>query len=258
MDPNSTAGYSKYKVMILCAGLGTRLSSVTNGLLPKVMMPIKDTTPLLEHTLLLLKKQGFNDFIVNLHYMPEKITSYFGDGSRLGVKISYSDETDRLLNTAGAIKKAASSLSDTFLLLYGDMVHFVDFRPILKFHENNEALLTAVLKTSEHPQNQDLAEIDPVTSRILKWHFRPHKIYELTDKLFTNAGLYVLSKKIMDFIPPDEPKSLDLEIIPALFKTQTNLYGFPSPTEILDIGSPDRYEFAKKWYSEQIQKNNKI
>ncbi|MEK7181171.1 MAG: NDP-sugar synthase [Patescibacteria group bacterium] len=255
MNSGPEGNYSKYRVMILAAGLGTRLNSVTNGLLPKVMMPIKNGKPLLEHTLLLLKNQGFTDFIVNLHYMPEKITSYFGDGSRLGVKISYSDETDRLLNTAGAIKKASSSLTDTFLLLYGDMVHFVDFRPILKFHENNNTLLTAILKRSDHPQNQDLAEIDPVTSRILKWHFRPHKIYELTNQLFTNAGLYILSKKILDFIPPNKPKSLDMEIIPSLFKTQANLYGFPSPTEILDIGSPDRYEFARNWYADQTKNN---
>lgn len=90
--------------MILGAGLGTRLNSITNGL-PKVMMPIADNLPLLERTIKLLKSQGFNQFVINLHYSPDKITSYFEDGSRFGVNISYSDETNFLLNTAGAIKK---------------------------------------------------------------------------------------------------------------------------------------------------------
>jgi len=246
--------YSKYKVMILGAGLGVRLSSITNGNLPKVMVPIEDKRPLLEHTITLLRDQGFRDFIINLHYLPEKITSHFSDGSSLGVNITYSDETDRLLNTAGAIKKVESHLSDTFLLLYGDMVHFLDFRPILKFHEDLNSTLTPILKKSDHPQNVDLAEINPINYQILKWHSRPHQIYELENNLFTNSGLYIVSKKVLDSIPSSKPKSLDAEIIPSLISSGHKLHGYPSPDDILDIGSPDRYEIAKSWYMEQISK----
>jgi len=243
--------YSKYKVMILGAGLGVRLSSITNGNLPKVMVPIEGDRPLLEHTINLLKNQGFKDFIINLHYLPEKISSYFGDGSALGVNIVYSDESNQLLNTAGAIKKAEAHLSDTFLLLYGDMVHFLDFRPIIKFHEDSNSTLTPILKKSDHPQNVDLAEINPETSEILKWHFRPHQIQKLENNLFTNSGLYVASKKVLNSIPPNKPKNLDAEIIPSLVKSGHKLHGYVSPVEILDIGSPDRYEIAKNWYAKQ-------
>lgn len=252
MNPEIQIDYSKYKVMILGAGLGTRLSSVANGL-PKVMMPIADKLPLLEHTIRLLKNQGFNQFIINLHYSPEKITSYFGDGSRLGVNISYSDETDLLLNTAGAIKKVASSLSDTFLLAYGDIVHFTDFRPILKFHQDRNSILTVILNKSDNLQNVDIAEIDPENNQIIKWHFRPHDIHELNSKLFANSGLYVISKKVLDFIPPNISKNLDSEIIPSLLESGKKLYGFVPPIGTLDIGSPERYEFARQWYSEQPQ-----
>ncbi len=241
--------------MILGAGRGTRLSSITNGL-PKVMMPIADKLPLLEHTIRLLKNQGFNQFIINIHYSPEKITSYFGDGSRLGVNISYSDETNFLLNTAGAIKKAASSLSDTFLLVYGDIVHFVDFRPILKFHQDRDSMLTVILNRSDNLQNVDIAEIHTKNNQIIKWHFRPHHIHELNNNLFANSGLYVISKKVLDFIPPNIPRSLDSEIIPSLLESGKKLYGFVLPIGTLDIGSPESYEFARQWYSEQSQKIN--
>lgn len=257
MNPESKPDYSKYKVMILGAGLGTRLNSITNGL-PKVIMPIADNLPLLEHTIKLLKSQGFDQFVINLHYSPEKITSYFEGGSRFGVNISYSDETNFLMNTAGAIKKAAPLLSDTFLLLYGDMVHFTDFRPILEFHLNNNSILTPILKKSDYLHNIDVAEIDTKTNQIVKWHFRPHNIHELNESLFVNSGLYVVSKKVLDFIPEGAAKSLDSEIIPSLLQSGHKLYGFPASGDILDIGSPERYEFAKKWYSEQVQKNNKI
>ncbi len=251
MDSNFQTDYSMYKVMILGAGLGTRLNSVTNGY-PKVMMPIADSLPLLEHTIKLLKGQGFNQFVINLHCSPDKITSYFVDGSRFEVNISYSDETDSLMNTAGAIKKAASLLSDTFLLIYGDMVHFTDFRPILKFHQDNNSILTPILKKSDYLHNIDVAELDMKNNQIIKWHFRPHNIRELKENLFVNSGLYIVSKKVLDFIPEGVPKSLDSEIIPLLLQSGHKLFGFPAVGDILDIGSPDRYEFAKKWYSEQI------
>ena len=71
------------KAFILAAGLGTRLRSL--GLdVPKVMVPIGGK-PLLQHHIELFREQGIREFIVNLHYMPEKITSYFGDGSKFGV-----------------------------------------------------------------------------------------------------------------------------------------------------------------------------
>ena len=68
------------KAFILAAGLGTRLRSL--GLdVPKVMVPLGGK-PLLEHHFEMLRKQGVREFIVNLHYLPEKITEYFGDGRR--------------------------------------------------------------------------------------------------------------------------------------------------------------------------------
>ena len=95
------------KAFILAAGLGTRLRSL--GLdMPKVMVPIGGK-PLLEYHLELFKRQGIREFIVNLHYLPEKITDYFGDGSRFGVSITYSLEPE-LLGTAGAVKKMEANL----------------------------------------------------------------------------------------------------------------------------------------------------
>jgi len=106
----------------------------------------------------------------------------------------YSDETRQLMGTAGALKKAALLLGCTFLLLYGDMFHFFDFWPVVKQHHQNQALATVILKRTGDPQMPDIAEIEPETSRMLRWHCRPHSINELISRTFCNRGLYVLSK----------------------------------------------------------------
>lgn len=235
------------KVMILAAGFGTRMSSLTQDV-PKIMLPVEDSKPLLEHTICLLRNQGFRKFIVNLHYLPEKIINYFKDGKGFGVEIIYSDESQQLLETAGAIKKAENFLSDDFILIYGDQLHFFDFRPALEFHRRNKALATIILKRSDLPQNGDLVEIDHKTKKINKWHPRPHKFHDFSNDLFLNSGLYVLSKEILNYIPPGSPSKLDIEIFPNLVKQGKAVYGFFAEQDILDIGTPEKYEIAKQWY----------
>ena len=78
--------------------------------LPKVMVPIGGQ-PLLQHHFEWFCRQGVTEFILNLHYLPEKITDFFGDGSRFGVKITYSPEPE-LLGTAGGVKKMEAALRD--------------------------------------------------------------------------------------------------------------------------------------------------
>src|SRR6185369_4075047 len=185
--------YKDIDVVILCAGLGTRLRPLTNAI-PKVMIPIDENLPLLEHIVLLLKSQGFRKFIFNLHYLPEVITNHFGDGSRFGVNIRYSLESGEILGTGGGIKKMERMIeSEDFILIYGDHLFIFDFRPLVDFHVEKRALATLLLKRSDIPQNGDLAEIDNPTKKITKWHPRPHPYTEYGDNLYLNTGLDILS-----------------------------------------------------------------
>lgn len=247
---NYKNNFSDFTVMILGAGKGVRLGSLSKDI-PKVMLSIKESMPLLEHTIYLLKSQGFRNFIVNIYYLPEKIRDYFKDGKNFGVKIVYSDETSQLLETAGAIKKVEALLSDDFILLYGDQLHFFDFRPVLDFHCKNKALATIILKKSDFPQNGDLVEINNNSKKINKWYPRPHKFYDFSDTLFLNSGLYVLSKKILNYIPAGKPVKLDIDVLPALVGKDLGIFGFVAEEEILDIGTPEKYQFAKEWYEKR-------
>ena len=246
--------FSKYKVLILAAGFGTRLQPFTKEV-PKVMVPIWNGRPLLEHTLLLLRSQGFRDFVINLHYLPHKIVEHFGDGSRFGVCITYSDETKQLLDTAGAIKKVEPLLSNHFLLLYGDMLHFLDFRSVVSFHEARRALATVVLSRTIEPHCADIVCVETGSNRILEWYKRPHEIRAFEGELFANSGLYVLSKKILGHIAPGKAVKLDADVIPSLVHVNTNLFGFPASDEIFDIGTIEKYNLARQWYEGRLDRS---
>ena len=116
------------KVMILAAGAGKRLLPLT-AITPKPLLPVRGT-PLIERLILQLRSGGFTAVVVNLFHLGEQIANHLGDGSRLGVQISYSRET-RELETGGGIVQALPFLGDApFLIVNGDNLTDFDFRLI--------------------------------------------------------------------------------------------------------------------------------
>src|SRR5204863_9595404 len=95
-------GVDCMKAMILAAGVGSRLDPLTRNV-PKPLVPILNR-PVMEYLVELLKKHGFNEIMVNLHYLGDQIEQYFGDGSKWGVKIFWSRE-ERLWGDAGSGKR---------------------------------------------------------------------------------------------------------------------------------------------------------
>ena len=118
------------KVLILAAGAGKRLLPLT-ATTPKPLLPVRGT-PLIERLILQLGSAGFADFVVNLFHLGEQIANHLGDGSRLGVHITYSRET-RELETGGGIVQALPLFDDApFLIVNGDNLTDFDFRQMPK------------------------------------------------------------------------------------------------------------------------------
>ena len=240
------------QAFILAAGVGTRLRPLTDTC-PKPMVPINGV-PLLERTVMLLKAQGIDEFVFNLHHLPDVIRNHFGDGTRFGVSVKYSDETDALLETGGALKKAESLLHDDFLFVYGDHLHAFDFTQAIALHRAHSATATVVLKNPAHstdPSTADIVEIDRATNRITRCHPRPHAIRALSHTLLKSGGLYVLSKKIIQDIPQGVPVRLDRDVIPHLVVNGETVLGFPTEEAILDIGTLEKYRYAEEWYKKR-------
>jgi D-glycero-D-manno-heptose 1,7-bisphosphate phosphatase len=237
------------KAFILAAGLGTRLRPLTDSL-PKAMAPVAPDLPLLEHHIQHLKAFGIREFVINLHHLPEKITDRFGDGSRFGVAIEYSDETGGLLDTGGAIRKAAPLLGDEFLVVYGDQLHFEHIGALIDVYRQSGAAAALLVKRSDHPANGDVVDLAQETGgRIVQWHARPHAIAALSGTLYLNAGVYVLSSAVVSRIPPGRPVSLDREVLPAMLADGALLYGVPAAGDILDIGTPEKLAYAQAWFA---------
>lgn len=112
-------------VMILAAGLGERMRPLTDRT-PKPLLKVGDHT-LIEHQLYALARAGFSRAVINVHYLADMMTTALGDGSRYGLEIVYSRE-ERLLGTAGGIRRALSLLGDeAFAVVNADIYTDFDF-----------------------------------------------------------------------------------------------------------------------------------
>ena len=120
------------KAMILAAGLGTRLKPFTNNT-PKALVPILGT-PVIEHVILKLKSQGFNEIIINIHHFADQIINFIKSKKYFDIRIEFSDEREKLLDTGGAIKKASAhcprATCSTFHVLGGSNISRITGRPV--------------------------------------------------------------------------------------------------------------------------------
>lgn len=138
--------------MILAAGLGTRLKPFTNDN-PKALVPILDK-PVIEHVILKLKDQGFNEIIINIHHFADQIIDFIKSKNYFDIRIEFSDERDKLLDTGGAIKKAAWFFDNESVLIHNaDIISDVNLCEVYNQHIQNKALATLVVnkrKTSRY------------------------------------------------------------------------------------------------------------
>ncbi len=118
------------KAMVLAAGQGTRLRPITDRM-PKALVPVAGR-PMIEFALLLLRRHGVRDIVINLHHFGGQIEKQLGDGQRFDVNISYSREAE-LLDTGGGLLKAKTFLQDgTFIVINTDALIDVDLSTVLK------------------------------------------------------------------------------------------------------------------------------
>lgn len=227
------------KAMILAAGEGTRLRPLTIDR-PKPMLDLAGR-PLIAHLIELLRRHGVTEIAVNLHHRPEALQSYLGDGSALGVHVTYSYE-DTLLGTAGAVKKLASFFDETFFVLYGDVLTDMDLSALAAFHQRWRPLLTIALHGAEDPTRCGIVEIDG-KGRVKRFVEKP-EMREVFSP-WANAGVYVVEPEALLRVPEDSFFDFGSDLIPLLIEAGAPVMGYVSAGYFLDIGSPARYRQAQ-------------
>jgi NDP-sugar pyrophosphorylase family protein len=226
------------KGMILAAGEGRRLRPLTDYL-PKPMLPVAGR-PLMEHTIIHLRDCGITDLAINLHHLPAAVMDYFGDGSRWGVKLRYSVE-ERLLGSAGGVKRLHSFFDETFLVYYGDVFTWADLRPMIALHRQSEVLATMGLYRVSDPWNRGIARLDD-TQAVVEFVEKPPR-----DQVFSNlanAGIYVLEPEVLDRIPAGQVWDFGRDVFPGMLADGIRTAGYVIEDPVIDIGLPVKYEEA--------------
>lgn len=226
------------KALLLAGGLGTRLRPLTEDL-PKPMAPLANR-PWLEHLLMHLKKEGIEQFVFAVKHYPEVIQRHFGDGRRFGVEIQYAVEQE-LLGTAGAIKNAEAMLGDQFLVINADVVQMAPLRPMLEFHRNHPGAVTIGLTRVEDPSAYGVVEITD-TGEIKRFVEKPPR--DEAPSNLINAGIYIMEKEVLKYIPPNREVSIERETFPLLIRSGVGVYGTAIEGYWMDMGTTERYRQA--------------
>jgi mannose-1-phosphate guanylyltransferase/phosphomannomutase len=226
------------RAVVMAGGEGTRLRPLTSNQ-PKPMVPIVGK-PCMEHILELLERNGFDDVIVTLAFLPQAIRSYFGDGDSLGLNIEYSVE-EAPLGTAGSVRLASGRLDDTVLVISGDALCDIDLRRLVDFHREREAAVTIGLKSVPNPLEFGIVVTDE-DGRIERFLEKPSWGQVFSDTI--NTGIYVLEPEVLQHVPTDRPYDFSKELFPLLLEMGRPLYGKVCDGYWQDIGNLDQFRQA--------------
>ena len=218
------------QVVILAGGLGTRLRPLTYKF-PKPMIFIKGK-PFLEYQLEMLKKNGFENFVLCTGYLGEKIEEYFGNGKKMGIHIKYSRENEPL-GTGGALKNAEKLLENEFVLVYGDTFLHMNYKLLIAdFGKSKKLAMTVVFKNNPKIvlNNMEVSE----TKEVLNYNKKDEGLSN-----YVEAGVHILKKDVLNSVPQNAVFSLEEELLPILIKKR-ELSAHVTDKRYYDIGTFDR------------------
>jgi mannose-1-phosphate guanylyltransferase len=224
------------KAILLAAGLGTRLRPLTYEL-PKPMVPILGR-PVMEHIMRLMARHEFDDVVANLHYFPDLIRDYFGDGSRQGIRLVYSYE-EELLGTAGGVRNVRDHFGgETFLVISGDALTDIDLTAFWKRHKEAGGIATLALKRVDDPSQLGVVIVGD-DGRIQGFQEKPAPGEELSN--LGSCGIYMFEPEIFDYFPGEEFVDWANDVYPALLDQDVSFYGHEIAEYWNDVGSFEEY-----------------
>jgi len=221
----------------MAGGEGTRLRPVTGGKYPKPLAPLL-SRPVMEHIVRLLKQNGVTEICAALHCMPEKITEYFGDGSRWGVRMEYHVEAEPF-GTAGSVLCCRDFWDGRdFLVLSGDAACDFDLKPLMEAHRRHGAAVTMALYPHETPLRYGLVLTD---SRGFVRSFIEKPAWDRVVTDLVNTGIYVVSPRAMELVPERQAFDFAKDLFPLLLERGEPVFGLTMEGYWCDIGDPESY-----------------
>jgi NDP-sugar pyrophosphorylase family protein len=224
-------------IVIIAGGLATRLYPATLKI-PKAMIEINGK-PFIHHQLELLKEKGLEKAVLCIGYLGEMIRDYVADGSRFGLKVSYSYDGDRLLGTAGAIKKALPLLPDVFFVMYGDSYLPIDFKSISEYFlgYDKKALMTVIKNDNKWDKSNVIFDRGVIAEY--------NKKSSSPEMKYIDYGLGIITKTCFDEVKDNE--AADLADIYSALVSGGQLIGYEVKERFYEIGSLRGIEETKEF-----------
>lgn len=230
------------KAVILAGGFATRLRPLSCAR-PKTLFPIVNK-PLLQWIFERLADSGISEAILAVN----AITKFYIRQQRLpncGLIIRFSVDPPKMpLGTGGPVKKAERLVGhdEPFIVLNGDIFADINYRDLLKAHRKSGAWATLSLCKVDDPCSFGVAELAN-SNYIKRFVEKPAKGQAPSNLI--NAGVYVLSPKVFDYVPEGRAVSMEREVFPKLAE-EGKLYGYCVNGLWMDIGKPQEYLEANK------------
>lgn len=231
-------------VVILAGGLATRLRPITQTI-PKALIEVAGK-PFVAHQLQYLHRQGIDTVILCIGYLGEMIQEFIGDGSRWGLRVSYSLDGPALLGTGGAIKKALPMLGEKFFILYGDSYLPIDYANVQKaFFDSGQLGLMTIFKN----KNQwDRSNVQFERGKLIEYNKK-----DINPRMrYIDYGLGVLQARALESYPNNEP--FDLYKVYNKLSVEQQLFGHEVFERFYEIGSIQGISDAQTYLLQQTAK----
>lgn len=237
------------KAMIFAAGLGTRLKPLTNSK-PKALVEINGI-PLLQIVISNLKKHGFNDIIINVHHFAGQIKEFLRENNNFNVNINISDESEKLLNTGGGLKKARHFFDDKPFLVHNvDIISDLNLKDLYNYHLSKNAIATLAVrnrKTSRYflfDKNMALCGWKNFKTNETKLTKTPaSKLYSLAF-----SGIQVINPEIFSLIQQEGAFSIT-DVYINLANSHYIAAYIHDDTLWMDMGKPENIAEAEKIFN---------
>jgi mannose-1-phosphate guanylyltransferase/phosphomannomutase len=220
----------------MAGGEGSRLRPMTANQ-PKPLLPVVGR-PILEHVLLLLRRHGLTETVVTVQFLAALVRNYFGDGSDLGMALTYATE-ETPLGTAGSVKNAEAGLRDEpFVVISGDALTDLDLTEMVRIHRERGALVTVGLVPVPNPLEFGIVITD-ADGRVERFLEKPSWGQVFSDTV--NTGVYVMEPEVLAAIERGTPADWSADVLPRLLARGAPVYGYVSDRYWEDVGTHDSY-----------------
>lgn len=233
--------------MIFAAGLGTRLKEETKNK-PKALVEIAGK-PLLQHIIEKLINEGINEIVINVHHFSGMIVSFI-KSHNFGIPVKISDETDKLLDTGGGLKKASSLLAgkEPVVIYNVDILSNININTVIREHILSRALVTLVVRKRKSQRclkfDDEKNLVAWINKRSGETKISNHKnLQDAVEMAF--SGIHIVSPEIFNFMPDKEKFSI-IDFYIDLAKNHP-VKGFYDNSELwMDVGTPHKLEEVKR------------